>query len=273
MFIQLPASSCWLALLLTDSHTLKAHLRCFILCTLVESYLFTLASYHNALKQKDASPQTLFKQQLLQVIDALVDTSEATYHTRQYTLDSLIDEAEAQRSLCWLDIPHGDQNIQPKADLMSPAVLRDVIFVVFQELGLFFSYLEDFFLIRFKAVITKAVRNDKYFFLLNPPLRSFDEDDASGPLFSFEVMDDLERYGQCLLHEIDNSSLNTTKLEDVQIYAENIFKYTHNFSHKPSCLIGLYLIKCLSQALISSSIDKGKPWLDKVNEIVADSHL
>lgn len=258
---------------MAESHTTKKHIKCFILCTLLESHISTLPSYHFALKQKSTSPQLIFKTHLLQILDHMVDCSESITDLRSQTISSLSDESDGQKLFCWLSVEPSENNEKLREKLLGPGLFREVIFVLFQELGLFFKYVEDYFGIRFKAVITKAVANDKYFFLLNPPIRNFDPEDVSGPLFCFEEMNDLQSYGRSLLDSFNLLALKTTKLEDMLIYSEHIFSYTNSFNDKPACLMAFYTYKCLWQALNQSSIDKGKVWLDKLNEMVEDCQL
>lgn len=257
----------------TSSPRIKAHLGCWLLCNLIEQVINTAPHYTSVLSSERNSPQEILRSHLLNTIDFLIDTSEFIQVQKRKLVKDLELEAKVQQSILWYEIKKENNDGQYENEIFSREIIKEVILMASLELGLFFRFLEGYFGLRFKAALTKAVMNDKYYFMLNPPLRNFEPEDASGPIFRIDCCGDLEGYSQSLLHSLSKSFKQAEFLNNSLLAAEHVFEYTRSLAATQGGMISLLLCKSLSEALDKSSVAIGSVWLDKTMNLITDSNM
>lgn len=210
---------------------------------------------------------------MLNAVDVLIDPSEISQDQKKSLFKELEFESRVQQVLLWYQIKTENIDQEILKSILGPEIIKDVVLTTSLELGLFFRYIEGYFGIRFKAALTKTIMNDKYFFLLNPLLRNFEPDDASGPILKLTCYGDLRTYSLELLDVLPSALKNPDFLNNAIINADHVFEYTRTLLPNQSGMIGLLLCKALTEALDKSSIAIGSVWVDKAMTLATEANM
>jgi hypothetical protein len=270
---EVPTLACWLLLLEAKSSRLRAHLQAFLLCRLIEDYLITRSNQQFNLRTTLFSPQTLFKKELLHLVDTLVDTSELSHASKHLLIADLETEADIQRTLVWSVLKCSKLEETHFLGIFSKDLFRKVVLTPMMELGLTLNYIQRYFGIKFKAGFLKSINNDKYFLMLQPSLRNLEVEDAFGPLIGFHETLGIVPYGENSLNNLLKFKLDPSKLDHELLSLEHIVNYTKCFSNASTYLVGLLTLKSLSEALEARSMNYGRPWADKAMSLISSSPM
>jgi hypothetical protein len=270
---EVPNSIAWLLLLNSKSECLKAHLKSFLLCTLIENFLITRNLAQISIKKPDSNILNLYKGEVLLVFESLVDTCNYSIQSKQALFADLEAEADIERALIWNNFNLNSPDKDLFKEIFNHELMKEIFLTGHTDLGLFLRYFQGYFRIKLKANLQKFINNDKYHFLLHPMVRSLDCDDAHGPVIVQHETMGISTYGSLVVSDTLKGPQSAEKLEEELLTLEHITVYAYFFGTEASPLIQLLCHKTCLEALDLKSLNEGKPWIDKALALVANSQM